>query len=51
MSSGLSLENMGVVQKRLNEAAKKRPCAGRMLQSGKGCAEVALAVGVVGQTV
>jgi transposase len=40
-----------MVQKRLNEAAKKRLSAGRMLQKGKGCAEVALAVGVARQTV
>jgi transposase len=33
------------------EAAKKRLRAGRMLQKGKGCAEVALAVGVARQTV
>ena len=35
-----------MAQKRLSEAAKKRVRAGRMLLSGKGCAEVALAVGV-----
>lgn len=40
-----------MVQKRLSEAAKKRLRAGRMLQRGKGCAEVALAVGVARQTV
>lgn len=40
-----------MVQKRLSEAAKKRVRAGRMLQKGKGCAEVALAVGVARQTV
>jgi transposase len=40
-----------MVQKRLSEAAKKRLRAGRMLQKGKGCAEVALAVGVARQTV
>ena len=51
MSSGLFLENMGMVQKRLSEAAKKRLRAGRLLQKGKGCAEVALAVGVARQTV
>jgi transposase len=51
MSSGTLLENMGMVQKRLSEAAKKRLRAGRMLQKGKGCAEVALAVGVARQTV
>ncbi len=51
MSSGLFLENTDMVQKRLSEAAKKRLRAGRMLQKGKGCAEVALAVGVARQTV
>src|SRR5450759_4595296 len=51
MSAGLFLENVGMVQKRLSEAAKKRLRAGRMLQKGKGCAEVALAVGVARQTV
>ncbi|UUZ78325.1 IS630 family transposase [Polaromonas sp. P1(28)-13] len=40
-----------MVQKRLSEAAKKRLKAGRMLLAGKGCAEVALAVGVARQTV
>ena len=40
-----------MAQKRLSEAAKKRVRAGRMLLSGKGCAEVALAVGVARQTV
>ena len=40
-----------MVQKRLSEAAKKRLRAGRLLQQGKGCAEVALAVGVARQTV
>ena len=40
-----------MVQKRLSEAAKKRLRAGRMLSSGKGCAEVAVAVGVARQTV
>ncbi len=34
----------------LSEAAKKRVKAGRMLLAGKGCAEVALAVGVARQT-
>jgi transposase len=51
MSSGLLLENMGMVQKRLSEATKKRLRAGRMLQKGQGCAKVALAVGVARQTV
>ncbi|MDR0274447.1 MAG: IS630 family transposase [Burkholderiaceae bacterium] len=40
-----------MVQKRLSEATKKRLRAGRLLQKGKGCAEVALAVGVARQTV
>lgn len=40
-----------MVQKRLSEAAKKRLRAGRMLLKGKGCTEVALAVGVARQTV
>ena len=40
-----------MVQKRMSEAAKKRLRAGRMLLAGKGCAEVALAVGVARQTV
>lgn len=35
----------------LSEAAKKRVKAARMLLAGKGCAEVALAVGVARQTV
>lgn len=40
-----------MVKKRLSEAAKKRVRAARMLQKGKGCAQVALAVGVARQTV
>ena len=40
-----------MVEKRLSEAAKKRLRAGRMLQKGKGCAEVAIVVGVARQTV
>jgi transposase len=40
-----------MAQKRLSEATKKRLKAGRMLLAGKGCAEVALAVGVARQTV
>lgn len=40
-----------MVQKRLSEATKKRLKAGRMLLAGKGCAEVALIVGVARQTV
>ena len=51
MSSVAMLENIGVVQKRLSEAAKKRLKAVRMLLAGKGCAEVALSVGVARQTV
>lgn len=51
MSTGLFLENMDMVQKRLSEATKKRLRAGRMLQKGKGCAEVAALVGVARQTV
>lgn len=38
-------------KKRMDEATKKRLRAGRMLLKGKGCAEVALAVGVARQTV
>ena len=40
-----------MVQKRLSEAVKKRLRAARMMRAGKGCAEVALAVGVARQTV
>ena len=40
-----------MTQKRLSEATKKRLRAGRMLLSGKGCAEVATTVGVARQTV
>ena len=41
-----------MTQKRLSEVAKKRLRARRMLQKGKACcAEVALVVGVVHQTV
>jgi transposase len=40
-----------MVKKRLSEAAKKRLRAARMLQKGKSCAQVALAVGVARQTV
>lgn len=40
-----------MAQKRLSEATKKRLKAARMLLAGKGCAEVALAVGVARQTV
>ena len=45
------LENIVMVQKRLSEAVKRRLRAARMLLSGKGCAEVALVVGVARQTV
>ena len=45
------MENGGMAQRRLSEATKKRLKAGRMLLAGKGCAEVALAVGVARQTV
>jgi transposase len=45
------MENIGMAQKRLSEATKKRLKAGRMLLAGKGCTEVALAVGVARQTV
>ena len=45
------LENIVMVQKRLSEAVKMRLRAARMLQAGKGCAEVALVVGVARQTV
>jgi len=45
------LEDIVMVQKRLSEAVKKRVRAARMLQAGKGCAEVGLAVGVARQTV
>ncbi len=40
-----------MVKKRLSEAAKTRVRAGRLLLAGKGCAQVALAVGVARQTV
>ena len=40
-----------MVQKRLSEAAKKRLRAGRLLLSGRNCAEVAVATGVARQTV
>ncbi|MBL0167682.1 MAG: IS630 family transposase [Propionivibrio sp.] len=40
-----------MAQKRLSEATKKRLKAGRMLLAGKGCADVATAVGVARQTV
>lgn len=40
-----------MARQRLSEATKKRLRAGRMLQAGKDCARVALAVGVARQTV
>lgn len=40
-----------MAKKGSSEAAKKRVKAGRLLLAGKGCAEVALAVGVARQTV
>lgn len=40
-----------MAKKGLSEATKKRVKAGRLLIAGKGCAEVALAVGVARQTV
>lgn len=40
-----------MAQKRLSEATKKRLKAGRLLLAGKGCADVAQAVGVARQTV
>jgi transposase len=45
------LGDIGMVQKRLSEAAKKRLRAGRLLLSGRNCAEVAVATGVARQTV
>jgi transposase len=45
------LENAVMAKRGLSEAAKKRVKAGRLLLAGKGCAEVALAVGVARQTV
>jgi len=51
MSPTAILENVGMAQKRLSEATKKRLRAGRMLLAGKSCAEAALAVGVARQTV
>lgn len=40
-----------MARKRMSEAATKRLKAGRMLLAGKGCADVAKAVGVARQTV
>jgi transposase len=51
MSLVVTLENMVMARIGLSEAAKKRVKAGRMLLAGKGCTEVALAVGVARQTV
>ncbi len=39
-----------MAQKRLSDATKKRLKAGRMLLAGKGCSDVAKAVGVARQT-
>jgi transposase len=51
MSLVVTLENGVMARTGLSEAAKRRVKAGRMLLSGKGCVEVALAVGVARQTV
>ncbi len=51
MSLVVTLENAVMARTGLSEAARKRVKAGRMLLSGKGCTEVALAVGVARQTV
>jgi transposase len=40
-----------MARKRISELTKRRLRTGRMLQKDKGCAEVALAVGVARQTV
>jgi transposase len=45
------LEDAVIAEKRSSEATKKRLKAGRMLLAGKGCADVAKAVGVARQTV
>lgn len=45
------LENVVMARTGLSEASKKRVKAGRLLLAGKGCAEVAVAVGVARQTV
>jgi len=42
---------MDVARKRLSAAAKRRVRAGRLLLAGKGCADIAEAVGVARQTV
>ena len=51
MSPRTLLENVVMAKRGLSEAAKKRVKAGRLLLAGKGCAQVALAVGVARQTV
>jgi transposase len=51
MSPVAILENAGMARTGMSEVTKKRVKAGRMLLAGKGCAEVALAVGVARQTV
>jgi transposase len=51
MSPVAILENAGMARTGMSEATKKRVKAGRMLLAGKGCAEVALAVGVARQTI
>ena len=51
MSPQPLVEGTDVGTKRMSEAAKKRVRAGRLLLAGKGCAQVALAVGVARQTV
>jgi transposase len=45
------LENVGMARTEMSEASKKRVKAGRLMLAGKGCAEVALAVGVARQTI
>jgi len=51
MSPVAILENAVMARTGLSEATKKRVKAGRLLLAGKGCAEVALTVGVARQTV
>jgi transposase len=51
MSPVAILENADMAKTVMSEATKKRVNAGRMLRADKGCAEVALAVGVARQTV
>ena len=45
------LENVAMAKARLSEVGEKRVRAGRMLLAGKGCAEMAGAVGLARQTV